>query len=314
MAQSTAAARVAFLIGDATSAAGRLGAATNHHLASGGRGWRSRLAVDCAAILGVAWQDAAALAAACELVHQASIVHDDVQDNTALRRGRPSVAARYGAATAICVGDHMLTAAFGVLAGLPNAPGLIRLFTTRVSEMVAGQADEFSPRLWPDMTLEQYRGMAGGKAGAAVTLPIEGAALLSGMPELDVLQANGAGRALGMAYQASDDVVDIEADLRRGALNGVLAHALDSASIAGRAELLVSLEHGRTGDLGHDEARRVAAQLRPAAHELTAWACDLLTGLDREMARHRLGPVLMAAAAELRSRLAATASVQLDAA
>ncbi len=314
MSRPLAVARVAFLIGDATRAAGLLGIATAHHLASGGRGWRVGLALDCAAAVRVPWQDAAAWAAACELVHQASIVHDDVQDGTAVRRGRPSVAARYGAATAICVGDQLLTQAFGVAAGLPAPAALVRLLAARVSEMVAGQADEFAPDLWETMTLERYRAMAGGKAGAAVALPIEGAALLAAQPPPEISRAGRVGGALGMAYQMGDDAVDVAADLVRGALNGVVAHALATPSPAQRAELLATLARGRAGSLGWHEAARLAQQLAPYAEQLTTLARELLAEVDDALAEDALGRVLSKAVAELRSRLETATVASLDAA
>ena len=301
--RSLAVDRVAFLIEEATRAAGFLGAATAYHLANGGGAWRMGLALDCGVALALPWQDAAALAASCELVHQASVVHDDVQDGEAVRRGRPSVAARYGVPAAICVGDQLLTGAFALLADLPCASGLVRLFAAGISEMVAGQAEEFAPTLWPGMTLDRYRFLAGGKAGAAVALPIEGAALLSGMSGCDMAQASQAGRALGMAYQASDDAADLAADLRRGALNGAVAHALDAGSSDRREWLLALLARARREGVSEVEAADCAARLAPQVERLTAWARMLLGGIARDMASHRLGPVLAGSVSKLKSRL-----------
>lgn len=169
--------------------------------------------------------------------------------------------------------------------------------------MVAGQADEFAPTLWARMTLDRYRFLSGGKAGAAVTLPIEGAALLSGMSGRDVAQASQAGRALGMAYQASDDAADLAADLRRGALNGAIAHALDAGSAGRRGELLALLARARREGLLEDEAADHAARLAPHVGQLMAWARLLLDGIAQGMAGHRLGPVLAGSVAKLASRL-----------
>ena len=103
-------------------------------------------------------------------MHQASVVHDDVQDGAALRRNQPSVAARYGSAIAICVGDHLLARAFNALASLPCASNLIALFAGRVTEMAAAQAEEFVPTLWDGMTPARYAALTAGKAGAMVAL------------------------------------------------------------------------------------------------------------------------------------------------
>ena len=303
LARPLGAAQVTFLMRDATRAAGLLGSATAYHLAQPGAAWRLGLALDCSEALDVSQQEAALLAAACELVHQASVVHDDVQDAASSRRGRESVSARYGMPAAICVGDHLLASVFPLLSELPRAPALVRLFTTRIAEMAAGQANEFASDMWPAMTLSGYRSMIGDKAGAAIALPIEGASLLSGASRQDVALASQAGRSIGMAYQAGDDVSDIAADLRHGSLNGALAHLLDSASPTQREEWLELLARAKRWGLPDVEAAHHAARLGPQAAQLMAWARDLLAGLERDMAGHPLCPTLAAAAARLALRL-----------
>jgi len=312
--RTLAAARVAFLIGEATRAGGLLGTATAYHSASGGGAWRMGLALESGAALCVSWQDAAALAAACELVHQASIVHDDAQDGAAMRRGRQSVAGRYGAPVAICVGDHLLASAFGLLAEQPRVSRLIRLFASRISEMAAGQAAEFASSLWTTMTLEHYGFLAGGKAGAAVALPLEGAALLAGLSEQDAAIAGRIGRTLGVAYQVGDDVSDLAADLGHGALNGVVAHALQTSSLLERAELLALLARAREDGLSTDEADFEASHLGPHARRMTQWAQTLLDGIAGDITAHRLGPTLSAVAAALACRLDGSAPAQYHAA
>ncbi len=299
------AAQVASLIADATRAAGLLGVATAYHLAQPGGAWRMGLALDCSVALGVAQQEAASLAATCELVHQASVVHDDVQDEASSRRGRESVSARYGAPAAICVGDHLLASVFPLLCELPRAPALVRLFAACIAEMAAGQASEFSPDLWPAMTLGGYRCLIGGKAGAAVSLPIEGSCLLSCASKQDFALASQAGRSLGMAYQAGDDVSDIAADLSRGSLNGAVAHLLHGASPARRKEWLGLLARAKRHGLPDTEAVHHAVRLGPQAAQLMAWARDLLAGVTQDMAGHPLRPTLAAAAAGLGARLQA---------
>jgi len=319
--RTLALARVASLTGEAARAPGLLGTATAWHLGGGGGAWRTRLALECADALGVARADAASLAAACELVHQASIVHDDAQDDAASRRGRASVAARFGLPAAICVGDHLLAASFAVLAERPATCGLIRLFAARVAEMAAGQAEEFAPSLWEGMTPDRYHALARGKAGAAVALPIEGASLLAGLSAPDVAAAGGVGHALGVSYQVGDDAADLCADLARGAPNGVVAHALHAAPPAERAALLALLARARRDGLAPGEAGAEARRLAPHAPRAARWARALLDSSLAELGvagtgdggtgdggaagqgAHRLAPVLFPAAAALALRL-----------
>ena len=164
------------------------------------------------------------------------------------------------------------------------------------------------------MTLEHYGFLAGGKAGAAVALPLEGAALLAGLSEQDAAIAGRIGRTLGVAYQVGDDVSDLAADLGHGALNGVVAHALQTSSLLGRAELLALLARAREDGLSTDEADFEASHLEPHARRMTQWAQTLLDGIAGDITAHRLAPTLSAAAAALACRLDGSAPAQYHAA
>lgn len=300
--KAQALAAVASLLREAVRGDGHLGAAAAHHLASGGAAWRADLALDCAGVLGLPQGIGIRLAAACELVHQASIVHDDVQDEAIVRRGRPSVAACFGAPTTICLGDALLAAAFGVASELPRAAELVRFFAARVQEAAAGQAEEFSPGLWQAMTPDRYRALVESKAGAMIALPVMGTALLAGLPGPEVDQAGRAARAIGAAYQASDDLQDLEADLARGALNGVVAFDLHSRTAVGRRALLGVLDRAREEGLRASDVAREAQRLRRTAPEFVLWALGLLAGAEAE--QHALQPVIARTAAQLANRLA----------
>ena len=280
---------VASALDDAARIGGRLGEATRYHLASGGRAWRARLSVACGLALGVRRDDIVRLAGACELVHQASVVHDDVQDGAPMRRGRDSVTAKFGAATALCVGDHLLVCAFAQLAPLPGSPALTRLFAAGISEMAAAQAEEFSPVLWPTMTWQHYEALIAGKSGTMVVLPVAGAALLAGVPATDLVELTRAARMLGMAYQAGDDIEDLSADITGGSLNGVVARGMDVASEQRRASWIELLARGRSGSLSEAEAERAAASLQPEAALTHDWILALLSSASVSL-RGRTSP------------------------
>jgi geranylgeranyl diphosphate synthase type II len=298
----------------ATRETGVLGEAAAYHMSTGGGRWRAELAVRCGEALTVIPDDCARLGAACELVHQASIVHDDVQDDSATRRNRPSVAARYGSPIAICVGDHLLSRAFSILAPLPYAQGLVGLFADRVTEMAAAQAEEFSPTLWQGMTRARYSALAAGKAGAMVALSVESGALLGGLTGADLLSVRRASRLLGTAYQACDDIEDLTADLSRGALNGVIALALEARDSIERDRLLKLLAHARQPGLDRDEADAGAKELWAHAAQLSAWARGLLAEAVGAVDGHPLAPVLIAAARDLGAGMPVTAEATKHAA
>lgn len=250
---------VASALDDAVRIGGRLGDATRFHLDNGGRAWRARLAIACGLALGVRRDDIVRLACPCELVHQASVVHDDVQDGALMRRGGPSVMAKFDPATALCVGDHLLACAF---AG--------------ISETAAAQAEEFSPALWPTMTWQHYEALVAVKSGAMVVLPIAGAAMLAGLLPTDIVDLTLAARMLGVAYQAGDDIEDLAADIAGGSLNGVVARGMDAANEQLRASWIDLLARGRSGSRSEAEAVRAAGSLRPEAALTQDWIVNQL--------------------------------------
>ncbi len=199
---------------DLAAADGWLGRAARHHLGTGGKRLRARLALDAAAGLGVGPGPATAWAAACELLHNASLVHDDLQDGDRERRGVATVWARFGPDTAISLGDHLMTAAYRAVAtvGVPQTQGrLLALTAEAVAETIRGQSRELDQRRhgapggWAD-----YAAMARAKSGPLLALPLSGALILAGRPERERAASEAAGRELGLAYQIADDLADFE--------------------------------------------------------------------------------------------------------
>lgn len=295
--------RVAALLKAATLGEGMLAEATSYHLASGGSMWRARLAIDCAKVLGIDDAVWTGLAAACELVHQASIVHDDVQDKASHRRNKPSVAGKYGDAVAICVGDSLLVKAFGLLALLPRAADLMGLFSNRVTEMVAGQTEEFNPELWRTISRDRYFTLVSAKAGAMVALPVEAASILGGLSPDAVDAAGRAARTLGVVYQVSDDMADVGADLVRGSLNGVIALSLDTGDKLRHDRIHTLLIQARRNRLTAFEAKICADGMAHEVDRLHAWATELWVEASELLQNHPLSPVLSRVGQELRQVL-----------
>jgi geranylgeranyl pyrophosphate synthase len=222
------------LMHDQSDAQGVLGRAARYHLESGGKSFRARLLVACATQLGVPDETSIPAAAACELLHNASLVHDDVQDGDALRRGAPSVWKRFGLDVAIYLGDHFITQAFGLLAQSPNAAKacrLLELFASAVKSAIHGQLVEsgFDARNFP--TPEDYWLMAAGKSGALFALPGHAACVLAGEGAEVVTAVGRVLELYGVAYQIKDDLLDIicgkegrpvGSDLAAGKANAVL--------------------------------------------------------------------------------------------
>lgn len=267
--------------------------------------WRADLAIACADELGVADDSAVALAAACELVHQASVVHDDVQDQTPLRRGQMSVGVRFGAPVAICVGDHFLMAAFRVLAEAPGGSTLNRLFATRISEMAAGQAEGFSTTLWSTLTRARYVSLVEAKAGNMIALPVVAASMLGGLGADDIRRASRCACTIGVAYQITDDVADVAADVARGELNGVLVEAVCSGDPVQDNSLRLTLTRATEKGISTQDATTLMPSLQRAVDATIQWRDRLLAEAMQELVGHPLHRILLNAAMSIAPSLQA---------
>lgn len=201
----------------------RLGAIVQEHLLAGGRRLRARLALAVVDALGVEPAQAVAWASACELIHNASLVHDDLQDRDEVRRGKFSVWVRHGEAQAINAGDLMLMLPFVALESLSVDPGvrweLARVIARRAVEAVRGQSLEMTLLPTGRWDFGSYAEAARGKTAALFCLPVQGAAVLAGRgPDVARRIADAFG-ALGLLFQIQDDVIDLYGDKgrRRGA-------------------------------------------------------------------------------------------------
>lgn len=214
---------------------GRCAAMAREHLDSGGRRFRARLAERTALAFGVEPGAARGWAAAVELVHNASLVHDDVQDGDRVRRGQPSVYARHGVAQAINVGDLLLMAPFELVAGL-TVPAEVRValcavLARRCRQIVAGQAEELALSVSDPRPLSQVVAIVAAKTSGLFVLPVEGALLLAGFDPARARSEAERFAPLGARYQLQDDLDDLfdqASDLRAGRLSAPIAAHLEA--------------------------------------------------------------------------------------
>ncbi|MEU1485048.1 polyprenyl synthetase family protein [Streptomyces sp. NPDC005752] len=286
-----------------------------------GKGLRQALAVLCAEAAEAPGESAVAGAVAVELVHTFSLLHDDIMDGDGTRRQRETVWKAYGTGPAVLAGDALFALAVQTLAEAPGphtAAAVCRLSET-LSGLVRGQAEDllFAARPWtgPEaVRMDEYRAMAELKTGTLLGCAAALGGLLGGAPAPTVTALDQAGRHLGVAFQAVDDLLGIwgdpavtgkpvHSDLRQrkktypvlaalagdGPRTSELAALLDSPlpldeAGAMRAAALVETCGGRTATL--DEARRrldaARACLRSvpldpcAAHEMEVLIAFLL--------------------------------------
>jgi farnesyl diphosphate synthase len=189
----------------------------------GGKRFRPFLTIETARLFGVEGHGVWRAAAAVEMIHCYSLVHDDLPalDNDDLRRGRPTTHKAYGEATAILVGDALLTYAFDVTAdpathkdpkvraelilALARAAGFGGMIGGQILDLEAEQASE-------PHKAEAVIQLQAMKTGALLHYAVEAGAILGQAEPSARAALSEYGRALGAAFQVADDILDVEAD------------------------------------------------------------------------------------------------------
>ena len=175
---------------------------------SGGKRLRPALAFAAARACGALDAVALPAALAVELVHAYSLVHDDLpaMDDAEERRGRPCVHVKFGEANAVLVGDALLPAAFRAVADCPGAvDALARAAGSRA--LVGGQVDDLGLHR-ESVVLDEIVSIHERKTAALFRFAAQAAALLAGACEEDCQRLDRFGRHFGLAFQATDDLLD----------------------------------------------------------------------------------------------------------
>jgi len=153
-------------------------------------------------------------ALACEYGHLGSLLHDDVIDNDLIRRGRPSVLAKYGAPGAIVGGDALIFLLFHAMTrcaeeGIPaeRVVRSIRHIASAGVEMCRGQALEAAATAGPDLSIESYLAVIYGKTASSFEAACAVGATLAGASPDDTTEISRFGRHFGMAFQMQDDLL-----------------------------------------------------------------------------------------------------------
>lgn len=192
------------------------------HLDTGGGRLRARLALAAAVALGGEADEAVGWAAACELLHNATLVHDDLLDGDRTRRGRPAAWMRHGAAQALVAGDLLLMLPYLALhwseAGPARLWEAVRALAWCASDVARGQAAELAVHGSTGVSWDAYRRIATAKTGTLFRLPVLGAALLCGRTEGEAERLSVPFEALGVWFQVRDDLLDLRG--RRGRAPG----------------------------------------------------------------------------------------------
>ena len=166
------------------------------------------------------------IAASCELIHNASLLHDDIQDGDTERRGKEAAWSRFDPSAAMCAGTLMLSAAFECINQTQShAQQLVSHLHHCTSNLICGQTLDLSYATQP-VNLEGYLNVASLKSGSLLALPLE-LVMMASHQTAAFLDASAAGHSFAVAYQIADDLNDVSVDQDRGTCNiiSVLEHS-----------------------------------------------------------------------------------------
>ena len=185
----------------------------------GGKRLRGFLVLESAALHGLSADSAMPAAAAAEALHAYSLVHDDLpcMDDDDLRRGQPTVHVKWDEATAVLAGDALQTLAFELCTDPALGPADRRIELVRslalasgAEGMVLGQALDIAAETAPrPLTLDEITSLQAGKTGALIAFAATAGAVLA---DADPTPLSHYARALGLAFQIADDILDVEGD------------------------------------------------------------------------------------------------------
>jgi octaprenyl-diphosphate synthase len=224
------------------------------------------------------------LAAAFQLIHTATLVHDDVIDHAETRRGRPSMPRAFGVALAIVSGDYLFVRAFQLAAEYPR-PIILRCGEA-CADLVEGEVLQEASRFDLSSGRAHYFRVIERKTAAIIAAALTSVAEIAGAPPAEVDALQGYGRALGMGFQIRDDLLDVygDPDLLGKPLYGDLREGnptLLSLEAYSRLDPRRQAEFERLFQLRHKRAKHLlrlrdlthltdAAQV--VAQEAAAWA------------------------------------------
>jgi hypothetical protein len=228
---------------------GQLREAALHHL-EGSKYVRGAFALAAAKAEGVIDADAWCIALACELLHNASLIHDDIIDQDEIRRTRPAVWLRYGVTTATLLGDGFIGLAFRQIAQLSSAAAaadLFKLFADTLVTMVRGEANEAASLIGTSLSREEsfavYRGICTEKTAPLFELALVASLSNVSRLEADIRIGRTIMRHIGFAYQLLDDAKDGDYHLA-GVLHDIdgRAYLIESARQQCRMALELAIE------------------------------------------------------------------------
>ncbi|MBE9077931.1 solanesyl diphosphate synthase [Romeria aff. gracilis LEGE 07310] len=239
------------------------------------------------------------LAEITEMIHTASLVHDDVVDESALRRGVPTVHSSFGNRVAILAGDFLFAQSSWYLANLDNL-AVVKLLSRVIMDLAEGEMQQGLSRFDPELSFDAYLEKSYYKTASLIANSSKSVGVLSDTAPALTEQLYSYGRSLGLAFQIVDDILDftgseemlgkpVGSDLRSGNLTAPVLYAMEEFS--GLAAL-IEREFSQSGDFEQAvdwvQSSQGIARSRQLAKQYTQQAIESLAGLKPSESRQSL--------------------------
>ena len=226
---------------------------------SGGKRVRPRLLLMVAAALGHQSPRAHTLAAVVEFIHTATLLHDDVVDESDLRRGRQTANAMFGNAAAVLVGDFLYSRAFQMMVSVQSM-AVLDILANATNVIAEGEVLQLINMHDPDLAVQDYLKVIRYKTAKLFEASAELGAVLAGVPAAQRTRCADLGRHLGTTFQLMDDLLDYDGqtealgknvgdDLREGKATLPLLLAMQEGSQAERAMVRQAIQNGEVDRL-----------------------------------------------------------------
>jgi octaprenyl-diphosphate synthase len=229
-------------------------------ISAGGKRIRPALVLLFANAWGYHGRDHLALAAIVEFIHTATLLHDDVVDESSLRRGRETANALFGNAASVLVGDFLYSRSFQMMVGINNMR-VMRILADATNVIAEGEVLQLLNMHDPDVSEARYLQVIRSKTAKLFEAAAQLGALIAGAPEDQVEAAAEYGRSLGTAFQLIDDVLDYSGnavdigknvgdDLREGKPTLPLIYLMQHGTPEQRELVRSCIEHGDEAHFG----------------------------------------------------------------
>ena len=221
-----------------------------HLLSARGKRLRPAFAILAGKLFNCPLERLIPLAMALELIHMASLVHDDVVDASVTRRGRPTVKAEWGNVVSVATGDYLFAKSLVLISQIDN-PEISRIFAEVSIEMCQGEIQQLKCSFDTHQTAKQYYYRIKRKTALLISASCRLGGLVSGASRREIWALGAYGNALGIAFQIVDDILDLTAksadigkpiggDLRQGIMTLPMILALQSSPHSQELELLLA--------------------------------------------------------------------------